>query len=57
MVSEGAPPVAEEATERSAAVDKIEETRKPDDFIGYRKRRVKYGNQRKVPGAGDQGSL
>ena len=38
MVSEGAPPVAGEATERSAAVNKIEEKRKLDDFIGYRKR-------------------
>lgn len=36
-VSEGALPVAEEATERSAAVNKIEEKRKPDDFIGNRK--------------------
>ena len=37
-VSEGAPPVAGGATERSAAVDKIEDMRKPDDFIGHRKR-------------------
>ena len=33
-VSEGAPPVAGEATEGSAAVDKIKDKRKPADFIG-----------------------
>lgn len=36
-VSEEALPVAEAATERSAAVDKIEDQHKPEDFIGHRK--------------------
>ena len=34
----GALPVADEATARVAAVDKIEEKRKPEDFIGHRNR-------------------
>ena len=35
------PPVAESrASAVSAAVEKIEETRKPDDFFGHRKRAI-----------------
>lgn len=36
-VSEGAPPAADEATERSAVVHKIEDKCKPEDFMGNRK--------------------
>lgn len=39
-VSEEALPVADEATERSVAVEKTEDQRKPEGFIGHRKLEV-----------------
>ena len=36
-VSEGALPVADKATERSVAVEKTEDQRKPEGFVGHRK--------------------
>ena len=33
-----APPVADSENERVAAVEKIEDQRKPDDFFGHRNR-------------------
>lgn len=48
-VSEEALPVADEATERSVAVEKTEDQRKPEGFIGHRKLEVSEDEVQRVP--------